>query len=130
MPRQPSRVQEESVPEDLIASIPVVPSGQEETTTFAIESEDVVAAPPSGTFTPGAIGAALSQQLRYELGEALARELDRAADSFASQISDLEQRLAQAESALMATHGALAAERDARETAEKRLAAFKELALK
>lgn len=141
MPRQPARVHEETIPEDLLASIPVVAGEAKpaEMTTFAIESEEAIPMPPSAPaqgpsapsiLSPGAIGAQLSQQLRYDLGEALARELDRASETFAASIADLENRLQQAESALMATHQELARERDARETAEKRLTAFKELALK
>jgi hypothetical protein len=135
MPRQPSRVHEETVPEELLASIPTVPAARaDELTTFAIESEESVSLsggePPPAVHMPGTIGAAISQQLRYDLGEALARELDRAAETFAGQISDLETRLQQAEAALMATHQELANEREARENAEKRLSMFKELALK
>lgn len=110
------------------------------TTTFAIESEEIVAAPapeasaapfvPRTTGNPGNLGHQLASQLRYDLGEALARELDRASEAFAANVAELEARLEQAEQALMATHKALELERDAREGAEKRLAAFKELALK
>lgn len=115
---------------------------QHASTTFAIESEEVIAAPapdaaaplaqpvPTITGNPGNLGHQLASQLRYDLGEALARELDRASEAFAANVADLESRLQQAEQALMATHKALELERDAREGAEKRLAAFKELALK
>lgn len=139
MPRNPSRAQAETIPEDLLESIPVVGKA-EASTTFAIESEEVIGSPtgaaPLGPLpapmsgNPGNLGHQLASQLRYDLGEALARELDRASESFASNIADLESRLQQAEQALMATHKALELERDAREGAEKRLAAFKELALK
>lgn len=128
MPRQ--SVREDPIPEDLLASIPTVdkPVGG---TTFAIESEEVIAVPPPAAAVGGAsLGAALAQQLRYDLGEALARELDRASEAFATNIADLETRLQQAEAALMATHQELERERGSRELAEKRLAAFKELALK
>lgn len=145
MPRQSARAHEEPISEDMLANIPVVGAGAEpQMTTFAIESEEPLAMPPAGgalegtpppmpdatLHAPGAIGAQLSQQLRYDLGEALARELDRASETFAASIADLENRLAQAEKALMSTHDELNRERDARELAEKRLSAFKELALK
>ncbi|HET6404225.1 MAG TPA: hypothetical protein VFH78_06220 [Candidatus Thermoplasmatota archaeon] len=129
MPRASSRANDDPIPEDLLNSIPDVGKGGA-ATTFAIEAEEVIA-PPAPAGVPGqSVSAALAQQLRYDLGEALARELDKASETFASNIADLEARLQQAEAALMATHQALDAERDAREAAERRLQAFKELALK
>lgn len=136
--RQASRVQEE-IPEDLLASIPDVNAKVDET-TFAIEHEEVIALPaadadaPSADGLPPGIGgsaaASLAQQLRYDLGEALARELDRGAETIAAAVSDLETRLMEAESALAAAQAEVERERAARETAERRLQAFKELALK
>lgn len=130
MASRSARAQDDTIPEDLLASIPVVDKAQA-TTTFAIESEEpLVGAPPAAVQGGLSLGAALANQLRYDLGEALARELDKASEAFASNIADLESRLAQAETALMSTHQELERERDAREGAERRLAAFKELALK
>ena len=142
--RQAAR-QEESIPEDLIASIPLLTeAGEVEHTTFAIEHEEdssVMPAPaPEETLqmpppaedpaTPLSTGATLAQQLRYDLGEALARELDRGSEAITAAMGDLEARLAQAEADLAAARAEVEHERNARETAEKRLAAFKELALK
>lgn len=130
MPRPSARTHEEPIPDDLLASIPVVDKGNA-ATTFEIETEEVIAAPPpAAALAGGSLGAALAHQLRYDLGEALARELDKASETFAGNIADLEARLTQAEAALMATHQELEREREMREGAERRLAAFKELALK
>lgn len=145
--RQAARAQEEPIPDELIANIPVV--GDEATTVFSpVESDmdDVILVTPppaaEGPKTPEedpvpetvtaseSAGAALAAQLRYDMGEAFARELDKAENAFSAAISDIEKRLVEAEAALVRAHQAAQREREAREAAENRLKAFKELALK
>jgi hypothetical protein len=128
--RQSARVQEEPIPEELIANIPTVGSGatvEAEVSFSAVEDEQAAAAPPEGApLTPSA----LAQQLRYEMGEAFARELDRAEQTLNGALADLEARVAAAEAALAEATAQATKEREAREAAEARLKAFKELALK
>lgn len=140
--RRPAAPQEESIPEDLIASIPILARPGEVSTTFAIEREEALATQAASDDAIGrspaadepalraSTGTNLAQQLRYDLGEALARELDRGAETIASAFSEMEGRLARAEADLASARAEVERERAARETAEKRLAAFKELALK
>lgn len=145
--RQAARAQEEPIPEDLIASIPVVAGKNDaDATTFAIEHEEVIAVPPAPPSDapqldagldasaappgPANAGSAVAQQLRYDLGEALARELDRGVEAIGAAFAEIEARLAQAEADLAAARAEAEHERALRETAEKRLSAFKELALK
>lgn len=136
-------MQEEPIPDELLANIPVV--GDESTTVFvAVEAEDeddvlVTPAPMAPQaeevvletkMADESAGPALAAQLRYDMGEAFARELDKAEASIAGAIGDLEKRLSQAEAALIRAHEAANREREAREQAEARLRAFKDLALR
>lgn len=154
--RQSVRVQEDIISEELIANIPVVggASSAREATTFAIEHEEVIYAPPGAPEDALAVaaedrggepaldgsdaspapalspGAAIAAQLRYDLGEAFARELDRAEQSVAAAMADMEARLTIAEAELATARAEVERERAAREGAESRLKAFKELALR
>jgi len=154
--KQAARAAEEAIPEELIANIPVVgatPMGKE-TTSFAIEEEIILMPPPTATAAappgdasptagseaapigemtdapPASPGAALAAQFRYEMGEALARELDRAEQAMLAAVSDLETRLARAEAELATARAEAERERALREATEARLKAFKELALR
>ena len=114
----------DEIPDELMANIPDVASdgdtvfvpvsNEEETTMMAQESSKM---------------SSLAEQMRYEMGEAFARELDRAANMVSGAVADLELQLAR----LHEQVGALQAEneelRKARAEAERRLNAFKELAL-
>lgn len=151
--RQSARVHEEIISEELIANIPVVGgvSSAGEATTFAIEHEEVIytAAPAAEdplpladgeqtegsdattpTTPPLSPGATIAAQLRYDLGEAFARELDRAEQSVAAAMADMETRLNAAEAELATVRAQAERDRAARESAEARLKAFKDLALR
>ncbi|HUR70166.1 MAG TPA: hypothetical protein VM370_13060 [Candidatus Thermoplasmatota archaeon] len=135
-----ARGQEETISEDLLANIPVV--GAQADAVFETLDEEVIVMPPPASSphardpTPesapasDAVTSPLAQQLRYELGEAFARELDRAEQSLHAALTDMEARLAAAETALAQAKGAADKERAARLEAEARLKAFKELALR
>lgn len=142
--RQVTRVEEmDAISDDMMANIPVVGDlGEDATTTFHEVDDDVIFVAPSAVprAQPSDSGdeegaapsrvSALAQQLRYEMGEAFARELDRAEASFTGALGDLETRLAEATAALVEAQAAVERERAARTDAEARLRMFKDLALK
>lgn len=138
----------ERIPDDLIANIPVLGSeaerrgaGAEEVVTFVpVDDEVILVAPnpdplvedPKPTAAPPTPGqaSAVVAQLRYEMGEVFARELDRAEATFIAALGDLETRLAAAEKALVSSYAQAQEERELREQTEARLKAFKDLALR
>lgn len=138
LPRQAARVQEE-ISEDLLASIPIVGKGGEEesATVFVPVADDEVIAMPPSPAAPAAAGApaeesagalGVAAQLRYQMAEALARELDRAEQSVATALADFEGRIASLEEQLAKTRAEAEEARKGREHAERKLKAFKELA--
>lgn len=72
---------------------------------------------------------AIGEQMRYEMGEAFARELDRAAGMVSAAVADLELQLARLHEQVSALQSENEELRKARNEAERRLNAVKELAL-
>lgn len=139
--KQGARGVDESIPEDLIATIPVVGAHAESTVFVPVhddaEGGDVAvqargrgraSAEDDGAPAYAASGG-IAAQLRFDMGEAFARELDRAEQAVAAAVGDLEQQVAR----LFEQVNALQAENDdlrkARDRAERKLKAFQELAL-
>lgn len=104
----------DEIPDELLANIPVVPG---EDTVFVPVEEN-----PAASTT-------LAEQLRYDMGEAFARELDRAALRISAALADMTAQLAR----LHEQVGALQTEneelRASRAEIERKLNAFKDLAL-
>lgn len=142
--RQVARAQEDHIPDELIANIPLVAKDAPpaEDTLFVIESEEIIVVSPpepqasdrsepsNAGVPPEPVPSGLAAQLRYEMGEAFARELDRAEAAMNAALGELETRLAAAEADLASAREEVERERQARINMERRLAAFKELALK
>lgn len=121
--RQVAQDTEEPIADELLANIPEVAKGPEDALFETMEDDVIIMGPPPAPAptphadapAPAAPGA-LAGQLRAQMGDAFAAELDRAESAIAGVVADLEAQLA--------------SERAAREMAEARLAEFKKLALR
>lgn len=116
---------QDEIPEELIANIPVVDEEGGDTVFVPVSNEEET----TMMSTQNAKQSALADQMRYEMGEAFARELDRAANMVAGAVADLEAQLARLHEQVTALQNENEELRSARTEAERKLNAFKELAL-
>lgn len=142
------QAQEDTIAEGLLESIPIVDSPVRAATSFETVEEEVILAGPGSPPSPppepepaadaepapeariaGPPASELAVQLRAQMGDAFAAELDRVEATIAAAVGQLEGELAEERAARADLEGELATERAAREAAQARLAEFKRLAL-